>query len=320
MHVHTSLGTLRREAPFALTIGAFDGLHLGHQHLVRQVRAAGERLGGHSAVLTFDPHPDLILRPERERLYLSTPAERARLLEQLGVDHLIVLRFDHELARVPAEKFMSDVARAANLKELWLGPDARLGAGGQGTVPVLQQLGADLGYIVHVVDPLHVNGQAVSSTAIRRMLAAGEVDGAARLLSRPYSLAGEVVHGDHRGRTIGFPTANVAVPAQQVLPLDGVYACQVQLPGEPHGRPAVTNVGVRPTFGALRRTVEAHLLDWSGDIYGVTVRVEFVRRLRGEQKFAGIDALVAQIHADVAAARDVLGQSASDNTPAVGGR
>ncbi len=320
MQVHTSLATLRRGAPIALTIGAFDGLHLGHQHLIRQVCAAAARIKGQCAVLTFDPHPDLILRPERERLYLSTPLERARILEQLGVDDLIVLRFDRELAAVPAATFMSDVAQACNLQELWLGPDARLGAGGRGTVPVLERLGAELGYVVHVVEPLCLDGQAISSTAIREMLGAGEVDGAARLLSRPYSLAGEVVHGDHRGRTIGFPTANIAVPAQQVLPLDGVYACLVQLPGEPYTRPAVTNVGVRPTFGALRRTVEAHLLDWSGDIYGANVRVEFIRRLRDEQKFAGIDALVAQIRADVVSARDALEPRTPGVAPAVGGR
>ena len=320
MQVHTSLATLRRDAPIALTIGAFDGLHLGHQHLVRQVCAAAARIGGQCGVLTFDPHPDLILRSERERLYLSTPLERARVLEELGVDHLIVLRFDRDLAAVPAETFMSNVAQACNLRELWLGPDARLGAGGRGTVPVLQGLGAELGYVVHVVEPLRLHGQAISSTAIREMLGAGDVDGAARLLSRPYSLAGEVVHGDHRGRTIGFPTANIAVPAQQVLPLDGVYACQVQLPGESRTRPAVTNIGVRPTFGALRRTVEAHLLDWSGDLYGANVRAEFIRRLRGEQKFAGIDALVAQIRADVVAARDVLEQRTPGVAPVVGGR
>jgi riboflavin kinase/FMN adenylyltransferase len=294
--------------PIALTIGAFDGIHLGHQHLIRQACSTAERIGGESAVLTFEPHPDRVLHPEQHRLYLTTSQERTAILEQLGVDHLIVLRFDRELAQVSAEDFMTAVCRAMDLRELWVGPDARLGAGGRGTASVLRRIGEHLGYSVHEVSRLRIGDQPVSSTAIRQMLAAGAVDEAARLLGRPFTLSGEVVHSDHRGATIGFPTANVDLSSEQLLPADGVYACRVYLPGSSFGHPAVTNVGVRPTFGLVRRTVEAHLLDWSGDLYGRTIRVAFLQRLRGEQKFAGLEALVTQIRDDAAAARRLLSQ------------
>ena len=306
MQLHYSLETTHIGVPTALTIGAFDGIHLGHQCLIQQVRVAAERIAGESVVLTFDPHPDLILHPERRRLYLTMLEERLSLLEAHEVDHTIVLRFDQELARVPAEEFMGRVCRAMALRELWCGPGFRLGAGGRGTVAVLERIGRDRGYTVQEANCFTLGDQVVSSTLIRQMLGDGRVDEAARLLGRPFLLRGEVVHGDHRGRTIGFATANIAVPEEQFVPADGVYACQVQLAGETTSRPAVTNVGVRPTFGSLRRTVEAHLLDWNGDLYGTTVRVAFVQRLRGEQKFGGIDELVAQIRADVATARSLF--------------
>ncbi len=308
MHMHYALESMRPDRPMALTIGAFDGIHLGHQRLIQQVRAAAARLDGESAVLTFDPHPDRVLYPERERRLLTMPEERARLIEALGIDHLLVLPFDRALAQVPAEAFMQAVCKAMALRELWVGPDARLGAGGRGTAPVLRELGQQLGYTVHEVQRLQVEDQIVSSTTIREALAEGQVAEAARLLGRPFAISGEVVHGDHRGATIGFPTANVAYAPEQLLPADGVYACRVLLPDDHDEYAAVTNVGLRPTFGSLRRTIEAYLLDWNGDLYGQTIRVAFLRRLRGEQKFSGIDALITQIKADVAAARKMLAQ------------
>ena len=306
MQVHYSLADKFSAAPIALTIGAFDGIHLGHRRLMDEVRAAAARLRGTCAVMTFDPHPDRVLWPERERLYLTPLDERLALIEALGIEHTIVLRFDLALARVPAEEFMRQVCSAMDLRELWVGPDFRLGAGGRGTGPVLREIGHAYGYSVHQVERVYLGEQPVSSTAIRQMLGLGRVEEAARLLGRRFEVRGMVVHGDHRGRTIGIPTANVVPPADQFIPADGVYACRVVLPGEQHGRPAVTNVGVRPTFDTRRRTVEAHLLDWSGDLYDQTIRVQFVQRLRGEQRFSGVEALLAQIHADIAAARGML--------------
>lgn len=306
MQIHSSLAERFSSAPVVLTIGAFDGIHLGHQRLMAEVRAAAAGIDGTSAVMTFDPHPDRVLRPERERLYLTTLDERLRLLAALGIEHTLVLPFDQQLARVPAETFMQRVCSTMELRQLWIGPDFRLGAGGRGTAPVLAELGRELGYTVRHVERIALDEQPVSSTAIRQMLSEGDVEHAARLLGRRFELCGVVVHGDHRGRTIGIPTANVAPAADQFLPADGVYACYVLLPGESQGRPAVTNIGVRPTFDTKRRTVEAHLLDWTGDIYDATIGVGFVQRLRGEQRFSGIEPLLAQIHADIAAAREIL--------------
>ncbi|HSH77463.1 MAG TPA: bifunctional riboflavin kinase/FAD synthetase [Herpetosiphonaceae bacterium] len=306
MQLWRSLDAVRIDLPVALTIGAFDGIHAGHRHLIRSTTAAAARLGGVSAVLTFDPHPDLILYPERERLSLTSLEDREMLIRALDVDHMIVLPFSSTLAGLSAEAFMAELCGHVNLRELWVGPDFRLGAGGRGTVPVLDQIGRERNFEVHQVERFELAGHAVSSTLIRRMLADGDVVSAARLLERPYSFTGEVVQGDQRGRTIGFPTANIAAPAGLVVPGDGVYACHVQLSDGEAWLPAVTNIGVRPTFGALKRTVEAHLLDWSGDLYGRAIRVAFVERLRPEQKFGGIEALVAQIRADAAAARAVL--------------
>lgn len=306
MQIHSTLAERFSSAPVVLTIGAFDGIHLGHQRLMAEVRAAAAGIQGTSVVMTFDPHPDRVLWPERERLYLTTLDERLRLLASLGIEHTIVLPFDQTLARVPAEAFMQRVCSAMELRQLWIGPDFRLGAGGRGTATVLAEIGRELGYTVRHVERVFLDEQPVSSTAIRMMLSEGDVEHAARLLGRRFELRGVVVHGDHRGRTIGIPTANIATAADQYLPTDGVYACYVVLPGESQGRPAVTNIGVRPTFDTKRRTVEAHLLDWNGDIYDATIVVQFVQRLRGEQRFSGIEALLAQIHADIATAREML--------------
>ena len=300
---YDSLTGLLPRVPVALTIGAFDGIHLGHVRLISETRASAARLGGQSAVMTFEPHPDRVLHPTSERRCLTTLDERVRRIAALGIDHLFILPFDRALASIPAETFMEQVCQVMDLRELWIGPDFRLGAGGRGTATVLAEVGRRLGYSVHHVERVHHGDQLVSSTAIREMLVAGAVDAAAQLLGRLFEVRGEVVHGDHRGRTIGIPTANIAVPTDHLLPADGVYACRVYLPNEAEGRLAVTNIGVRPTFGEQRHTVEAHLVDWSGDLYGQILGVEFVRRLRGEQRFTGIEALLAQIHADIAAAR-----------------
>jgi riboflavin kinase/FMN adenylyltransferase len=192
------------------------------------------------------------------------------------------------------------------LRELWVGPDFRLGYKAQGTLSVLRKIGERRGFEVHAVEPVLVGDAPVSATRIRDLLQAGYVNDVAALLARHFAVVGEVVRGDQRGRTIGFPTANVAVGPQHILPADGVYACRVTLPdGVEH--PAVTNVGVRPTFGMVQRTVEAHLLDWNGDLYGQQIRVAFVQRIRGEQKFNGIDELKAQIGRDAERAREILG-------------
>jgi riboflavin kinase/FMN adenylyltransferase len=305
MQIHDSLEQVHIAAPVALTIGKFNGMHLGHHYLLTEVVARAEQLGGQSVALTFDPHPTLVLQPQHERVYLAAAEERLHLLAATGIDHLIVLRFDRGLAGLTADQFMAWITDHVNLRELWVGPDFRLGRRAHGTVDVLAELGTRLGYSVHPIAPLVIDGAAVSATRVRELLQAGNVSAVPRLLGRSFTLAGLVVRGDQRGRTIGFPTANIAIGEHDVLPADGVYACRVELPGDVQQN-AVTNVGVRPTFGVLNRTVETHLLDWSGDLYGQVLRVMFLERLRGEQKFSGIEELKAQIVRDADRAREVL--------------
>jgi riboflavin kinase/FMN adenylyltransferase len=305
MQLYHSFAQVQIATPTILTIGKFNGLHLGHRALLQQVVARAQELGAASAALTFEPHPTVVLQPEHARVYLAPVDEQRRLMATTGIEHVIVLRYDDQLRQQSAEQFMRQLCAYINLHELWVGPEFRLGYRAQGTVEVLRSLGQQLGYTVHPITKLERAGTPISASRIRELLQVGRVAEVAPLLGRRFAVVGEVVKGDQRGRTIGFPTANVAVDPQHLLPADGVYACYVTLAdGSEH--PAVTNVGVRPTFGVLNRTVEAHLLDWSGDLYGQTIRVAFVERLRGEQKFSGIDELKAQIGRDADRARELL--------------
>jgi riboflavin kinase/FMN adenylyltransferase len=288
-----------------LTIGAFDGVHRGHQHLIGGAVRRARELGCQSAVLTFDPHPDLVIHPDRERLYLTSLEERAELIAKLGVDLLIVMPFTRETMGLSAQDFMERVRQAVALRELWIGWDFALGRKREGNLARLRELGQQLSYTVHPVDAFMLaDGTPISSTRIRNALAEGDLDTAAMLLGRPFAVQGPVVEGDRRGRTIGFPTAKIAVDQQHVLPADGVYICAAEVGGRRYS--AVTNIGLRPTFDGTRRKVEAYLLDFTDDIYGETLRLTLRQRLRGEKKFDGIAALVAQITADVAASRDWL--------------
>jgi riboflavin kinase / FMN adenylyltransferase len=299
--VHGLLHSINEHATI-LTIGAFDGVHRGHQHLIESAVRRARALGCQSAVLTFDPHPDLVIHPERDRLYLTSLEERAELIEHIGADLLIVMPFTRETMGLTAQDFMSKVCDAVALHELWVGWDFALGRRREGDIARLRQLGQQLGYTVHPVAAFALaDGTPISSTRIRSALAAGDLESAAMLLGRPFAVQGPVTQGDQRGRTIGFPTANVGVDRLHALPADGVYVCDAEVGGQRYG--AVTNIGVRPTFNGTQRKVEAYLLDFVDDIYGETLRLTLRQRLRGEKKFDGITALVAQITSDVAAAR-----------------
>jgi riboflavin kinase/FMN adenylyltransferase len=292
------------ELPTILTIGVFDGVHRGHQHLLNLVARRARDLGCQSAALTFDPHPDLVIRPDTGRLYLTSLDERVDQINALGLDLLIVLPFTRETMAQSAAEFMRRLCGAVALRELWAGPDLAVGHKREGTLLRLSELGHTFGYTVHPVEPYHQQGDQVRSTRIRMALDAGAVDVAEELLGRPFELHGVVVEGDKRGRTIGFPTANLAVDQHHLLPSNGVYVCSVELNGQRYG--AVTNIGVRPTFDGIARRVEVYILDFNDEIYGETVRLSFLQRLRGEQKFDGIAALVGQITKDVTAARAFL--------------
>jgi riboflavin kinase/FMN adenylyltransferase len=295
------------ERPRAVTIGVFDGLHQGHRHVIDLLRRRAAELGAlECAVVTFDPHPLTVIAPDHAPLLLTGIAHRLELLAEAGLDLAAVLPFDEGLRRLTAAAFAATVLRdALHARLVVVGEDFRFGRQRTGNVASLAELGDAHGFAAEVV-PL-VGGQApMSSTRVRAMVAAGDLAGAAAALGRPHEVRGPVVRGDGRGRTLGFPTANVAVPAELALPPSGVYAVRAGRRGGPLG-PAVANLGTRPTFGGGEQAVEVHLLDPPGDLYGETLRVAFAARLRDERRFDGSAALAAQIAADVAAARGALG-------------
>ncbi len=308
MQHFTSLEPLRLQGAW-VTIGAFDGVHRGHQALLRDFVAEARAHNAPAVVVTFYPHPAEVLGNRRNPFYLSTPEEKAALIARLGVDVLVTHPFNREVAQRSARDFMEDLHAHLGLRRLWVGYDFALGRHREGDIPTLRRLGEALGYTLHVVEAYRQDGMVVSSTRIRQALSAGDVALAARLLGRPYAVPGKVTRGDGRGRQLGFPTANLAVWPKRMMPAAGVYACQAEAGGEVY--PAVVNLGVRPTFEQrpVAPRLEAHLLDFSGDLYGQTLTLHFIARLRPEQRFPSAEALAAQIARDVAAAREALQHS-----------
>jgi len=288
-----------------LTIGAFDGVHRGHQALVRGVVERAHQTGRLSGVITFHPHPANVLTPEHAVRYITTPAEKATLIEHFGVDLMALIRFTMALARQPASEFVRELAQHLRPAEIWVGQDFALGRNREGDVRALTLLGERWDFVVRQVEPVVWNGGIVSSSRIRKLLGDGEIEQVADLLGWYYTLAGRVVHGHHRGRALGLPTANIAVASERALPRDGVYACFALLG---HERvPAVANLGVRPMFDDDGgRLLEVHLLDMEIDLYGCDLAVEFIRWLRPEMKFGSIAGLAEQMRIDVKIARDTL--------------
>ncbi len=287
-----------------LTIGAFDGIHRGHRQLIHTIVERARAAGRLAGVITFHPHPVAVLAPDRAPTYLTTPGEKVALLEGLGIEVVALLPFSPEMADLPARNFMELVTRHLRMRELWVGADFALGRDREGDVAALRQLGPDLGYELHVVEPVELDEGVVSSSRIRSLVRDGHVEEAARLLGRYHSLSGEVVSGAHRGRGLGFPTANLEVRAERAVPANGVYAVYAVLGSERY--PAVANVGVRPSFDNGQRTIETHIFDFAQDIYGCDLVVEFVARLRDERRFASAEELIDQIACDSKRAKDIL--------------
>ncbi len=301
--------------PAFLTIGNFDGVHRGHQELVREmVEAAHDpQLGCLAGLLTFDPHPLAVLRPDAPLSNLTSPEERRDLLAALGLDFMLILPFDRATAALTAAEFMGRLVERTPLCALWIGPDFALGRGREGNAARLAELGQALGYQLRVTPSYDWRGEPVRSSRIRALLAQdGAVDQAADLLGRPYQVWGEVIHGVRRGRQLGFPTANLAVPEGRLLPAYGIYACWAWR-GET-GHPAAVNVGVRPSFDNGQPLVEAYLLDFDDDLYGEMLGLSFVQRLRDELRFADIGALISQMDRDVEATRRILAEPPNDAT------
>ena len=287
----------------ALSIGVFDGVHAGHQALIKRMLEEARARGLTGGVLTFHPHPRTVIRPDQPFEYLESLEHRVELLRACGVDFVSVVQFTSELQQVSAEDFCRLLVEEARVRLIVVGADFRLGRGGEGTVARLAEIGQEQGFEVLPLGLIdHGAGSTpISSTRIRAALAAGEMEEVQALLGRPFSLRGPVLRGDQRGRTIGFPTLNVGVSADRALPPDGVYVTRAYLPAGIFN--AVTNIGTRPTFDGAARRVETHVFDFEGDMYGQVVTIELLHRLRAEQRFDGVDALVAQIKVDAAAAR-----------------
>jgi riboflavin kinase/FMN adenylyltransferase len=298
-HGYENAGIAR---PTVLTLGVFDGLHLGHQLVMRTVVERARAVGAVPTVITFDPHPRAVLHPESAPPLLQTLDQKVEALGVLGVEQTIVIRFTPEFAQVRAEEFLSDVAHERlQAREVYLGRGFAFGRGREGNIELLREVSGRLGFRAEEVPEVRLRGQRISSSRIRELLLAGRVNLARRMLGRPYGVEGRVVRGAERGRTLGFPTANLH-PQNRVIPRGGVYVTATLIEGA--WRRSVTNIGVRPTFeGAAEPSIETFVMDWGGDLYGDVVRVRFLRRLRDERRFASVEELKRQIDADALRAR-----------------
>ncbi|MBI5014777.1 MAG: bifunctional riboflavin kinase/FAD synthetase [Deltaproteobacteria bacterium] len=287
-----------------ITIGNFDGVHLGHRALLARVRERARSLGAASIVYTFHPHPLKVLNPSFCPPQLTCFEDRAALIGAEGIDVLVWARFDREYAAQEPEIFAREtLTERLGAAEVWVGPDFAFGRARRGSLEVLRRLGSALGFDLCILEPFTLDGEVVSSTRIRQAVAEADFSTARRLLGRSYSLRGPVVHGAARGQSLGFPTANV-LPREECLPMPGVYAAWAVTDGTRHA--AAVNVGANPTFGATELTVEAYLLDYAGDLYGAELEIVFVAAVRGEIAFRSPDDLIHQIHRDVDAIRAVL--------------
>lgn len=292
--------------PIFLAIGVFDGVHLGHQAVIQRALREARLRGGSAVAVTFDPHPARILRPEKAPHLLTSTPHKLRLIDELGIQHTLVLPFTREFADTEPEHFLRALAAACPLREICVGHEWCFGRNRAGNLELMAKVGQQLGFDEVGVPAVCIDGEVVSSTSIRRLIEAGDLAKAARLLGRPYAILGTVVRGQQLGRELGFPTANMAAHNEQ-FPPNGVYVVEVRHKSFADGpRSGVANIGVRPTLinTAGERLLEVHLLDFAGTLYGEDLEITFTRFLRPEQKFASLDALRAQIAADVLQARE----------------
>ncbi len=287
--------------PTVLTLGVFDGLHLGHQLIMSTVVERARAVDAVPTVITFDPHPRAVLHPESAPPLLQTFDQKIEALGVLGIEQTIVLRFTPEFAAVRAREFLSDVVMdRLHAREVYLGKGFAFGHNREGNIELLRRVGGELGFVAGEVPEVRLRGRRVSSSKIRELLTHGRVNLARRMLGRPYGVEARVEHGSERGHQLGFPTANLH-PHNRVIPRNGVYVTGTLIEGQ--WRRSVTNVGLRPTFGdATEPSVETFVMNWDGDLYGDVVRVRFLHRLRDERKFSSIDELKTQISRDVARA------------------
>ncbi len=304
MGIDAELAQASIKGESALTIGVFDGVHRGHQRLISQVVNLAAAKGYKAGVVTFRNHPDSVFNPDFEPQYITSVPERIRLIEQLGVDFVAPITFDKALAGVRARAFVERLQRSFGMRALVVGPDFAMGYRREGDVNRLAVMGADLGFSVSVTELLADDGDAVSSTSIRRALAAGDVVDVAKKLGRNFAISGVVVSGEKRGRTLGFPTANLEVDTDMAVPRNGIYATRAYVGDKVYM--AATSIGTRPTFDGTGRTIEAFLLGFDNILYNRQLRLEFVQRLRDELRFDSVEALLERMELDVEQTRAIL--------------
>lgn len=291
------------QKPTVLTLGVFDGLHLGHQRIMQTVVERAKTIGAVPTAITFDPHPRAVLHPESAPPMLQTLDQRLANLQVLGIEQAIVIPFTHEFAAQPAEGFLSEIIHdRLQAKEVYLGKGFAFGKDRGGNIELLRSMSEKLGFTADEIDEVQLRGLRISSSRIRKLLAEGRVNLARRMLGRPYGVEGVIIRGNRRGHTIGFPTANLK-PHNRVIPRYGVYATATLIDGT--WRRSITNIGVRPTFESdADPSIESYVFDFDGDLYGAVLRVRFLHRIRDERKFNGIDELKAQIEKDTRRARN----------------
>ncbi len=295
-----------RDRGTVATVGTFDGVHRGHWTVLREIRERADATGRRSVLVTFDPHPLRIVRPEHAPLMLTTPVEKKEILAEAGLDYAVFLSFTEALSRYEPRRFVEEIlVERLRVEELVIGYDHGFGRDREGDPTTLRDIGDELGFTVDVVPPVVVGAEAVSSSRIRRMLMEGRVSEVIEPLGRPYSIRGIVVRGEGRGRGLGFPTANLAIGERdKLIPPEGIYAVRAILRSGTYM--GALHMGPRPTFKGSPPSVELHLLDFDRDIYGEEIRVDFIERLRGIEPFTGVDALVDQIRKDVDRAREIV--------------
>ena len=304
MRVEEELAKLSPEKDILLTIGVFDGVHLGHKYLISQLTEHARQQNLLSGVVTFRQHPQEILSPQTKLPFLTDLTRRANLLKNEGVEAIITLSFTRELAQLSARQFVSLLKKYLRMRGIVIGPDFALGRNREGSTNTLRALGQDMNFSVTVIPPIMVNGEVVSSTAIRKALADGDMKRVVNLTGRPFSLHGRVITGSGRGIGLGFPTANLDVDSEQALPAEGVYATWAYIDDKAYQ--SMTNIGKRPTFGGSEPTVEVYVINYHSDLYGCELKIDIIDRLRDEKQFDTVEELKKQITEDVKQGRTIL--------------
>jgi riboflavin kinase/FMN adenylyltransferase len=304
MKIEQELAGITPQGETLLTIGVFDGVHAGHRYLLEKLQRRAAEKNLLSGVVTFNPHPQSVLHPHSQLLWLNNLEDRVRAFQELGVKIVAVLTFTPKVAQLSAQDFMSLLKKHLKMQGIVVGPDFALGRSQEGNINLLRTLGHEMNFSVEVIPPFTIDGEVVSSTLIRQALAQGDMRRVERLMGRYFYLRGKVITSDKRGRVLGFPTANLDIRPQQALPGNGIYATITQVNGKRF--PSATNIGIRPTFGKGEKTVETHLLNYKGDLYDKDMKVEFVQKLRDEQRFPSPEELKIQIGKDVREVEAIL--------------